>query len=332
MSHGQVRAAIVGTGKLARDLFRYAPASGVSIVAATTSDPVKRGQDVGSVLGDGPAGLVFEDDIDSLLKREDVDVVLYAGFGGAVMLDVLEGAAGAGISFITSSGMFEPTHHLGLEKSSVLDAVARGSGARLLGTGMFPGFLPELFPAMLATTMPDPVTIHMVNISNVAAWSTYVHTDEIGIGRDPSERGETLMAYVLEALYVLKAATRVPIDDIECVSDPVVADRPEVFAGIEVAAGMTNGFRYRAIGRVEGEIRLVVEWRSLVEGLELGTRVELSGPDGLVASGQVTLPLEGAYPATAARMIKSIRPLLSLPAGLRRADEVAVSAVQEVGE
>ncbi len=322
-----VGAAIFGTGRLATELLRGCDASGVRVVAGIVANPTKDGQDLGKLTVGEPVGVTVTQDVDAVLARDDVDVVLYGGLGGDVMLDLLERSANAGKDVITASGLIHAGFHLGEAKAERLDRRARDGGARLLGTGVNPGFAMDVLPALLATSMPDPVSIWAGRVSNITSWGAEVLRQELRVGGEPAAAGATLIEHMTESVHLIAAATGLELETIDPRPGLIVADQAREVLGIEVDAGRVLGFHHRVIGIVEGSPRIELEWQSTLGepgGLQEGSVIRVKSPNDLETVVRLDLPID-SYPSTAARMIKSILPLRALAPGLRRPDELPIA-------
>ncbi|MGO4255930.1 hypothetical protein [Marmoricola sp. RAF53] len=316
-----VRVAVFGTGKLAGLLARYAPSSGLKVVTAVTTDSQKAGRDLGELVAEQPNGVAVTDDLNAAL--EAVDVVLYGGHSGS-MHEVLGACSAAGVDVVTSINMFVGTGGDALVAD--LDARARAGGARILGTGLVPGFRLDYFPAVIATSAPDPVSVYTRHVSNIPPWSARVLRDELGIGELREPFGGALAVYVEEAFWSLVHGVGVPVDEVRRSSEPVLTESATTVGPVEVNAGGVVGFVHSVVGLVDGVERVHVEWastRGLDGELPEGTDVRVTGADGLESRATLHLPPDG-YPGTAVRMVKAVRPLRRLDPGLRRLHELAV--------
>lgn len=325
------RAAIYGTGQLAREILRTCRGSNIPVVAAISHNPANQGRDFGTLTIDEPIGVAIDRDLASAASRSPIDVLLYAGLGGEVMLEICRACVAAGIDFITSSGLFHPVVHLGREAADRLEEQARRTGAHVLGTGINPGFVADILPVLLASASPDPVSIEVRRVSDITPWGRLALSEESNIGKSP-EAGvsKVVVRHMIESVHVIAAAIGLKLDNTQARSAPLIADAPRLVAGIEVASGCILGFEHRVSGLVHGIDRIVLEWLALpgddaaAAAAARPPRIRITGPRGLVVEGNIALPYD-PYPGTAARMVKSVIPLRQTPAGLRRADELSLA-------
>ena len=112
-------------------------------------------------------------------------------------------------------------------------------------------------------------------------------------------------------------------DSVRATPSPVRAERRVEFDGLVAEPGTVVGFHHAVVGIVDGEERVRLEWRGVLDPAdEEGTELRLDGPRGLSETMQLQVPSD-AYPGTAARMVKSIAPLRELPPGLHTPAELA---------
>lgn len=307
------RVVVYGTGRTGTEIVR---ACAPQIVAGVVTSEAKDGRDLGELTIGTPLGVTVTRDLDAVLARDDVDVLLYAGISGPVLADVFGRCADAGKDAITASGLVHPPTGLGEEGAQRLDARARAGGARLLGTGINPGFLLDVLPVVLATGMPDPVSVRGRRVTDIRAWGPEVLRQEVGFGQPPGGgAGATFIAYLEESLGLVAAGLGLDLDAVERHADPLLSD-----------AGTVAGFRVRVEGIVASDTRIALEWLGTADpegdGTPEGLDLSIGGPGGLEFVVRAQLPTD-PYPGTAARMVKSIAPLRALPPGLRSPDEIA---------
>jgi hypothetical protein len=321
------RVAVFGTGLTGTELVRACLGGRHRLVAGVVTSAQKDGLDLGELTVGEPIGVPVTRDLDAVLARDDVDVLLYAGISGAVLEDVFGRCADAGKDAITASGLVHPPSTLGDEGARRLDARARAGGARLLGTGVNPGFLLDVLPVVIATAMPDPATVWGRRVTDIRAWGPEVLRQEVAFGQPPGgDAGGTFVHYVAESLGLVAAGLGLELDAIETHPDPILAERRATIDGLVAEPGSIVGFHHRADGIVGGEARVTLEWRGTADpaadGTPEGLDLRVSAPGGLDFAVRAEVP-RNPYPGTAARMVKSIAPLRALPPGLRRPDELA---------
>jgi hypothetical protein len=318
------RVAVFGTGRIGADVVRALLASEHPLVGGVVHDHAKAGQDLGELTIGEPLGLPTTASLDELLGMPELDSVLYCGMGGDVLQEVLNRCADAGKDVISATGLVHPVTDLGAERAQELDRRARAGGARILGAGMNPGFLLDALPVVLATSMPDPVSILARRVSDISTWGAGVLRSELGFGGDASEAEEEphFVGFLRQSLNVIGDALGLEFDSVRATPSLVPADRRVEFDGLVAEPGTVIGFHHAVAGIVDGEERVRLEWRGMLSPADEGTELRVDGPRGISETIRFDVPSD-AYPGTAARMVKSIAPLRALPPGLHTPAELA---------
>ena len=317
----KVRVAVSGLGRLGGELILCVQESRSTELVALVSERAAE------VRADPPLEGVDVLDLEQALAEERIDVLLDAHHGGPAELAELFGrCAEHGKGAVTSSALFDPVQELGPEAASELDATARRTGARLLGTGLNPGFLLDMLPATWGALSPGWTRVSAIRTVEAGAWGPGPRAS-LGIGGDPSALEATVPMPLAASLGIMAAALDVVPEGIREARTALVA-ADDVRLGDEVfPAGVAIGFDHRASATAAAGRALEVVWHSAV-GLDRlepesvnGITVEVEGrtPMRLFATGSFAAD---PYPATAARMVQSAAAMQTVRAGLLRPDAV----------
>ena len=123
----------------------------LQLVGALDLDPDRIGKDVGVVLGGDAIGATVRNDAEAALADWKPDVVLHTTLS---FLDKIEGqlltciAAGANV-VSSSEELFWPFQR-DAQFCTRVDAAAKEAGVSVVGTGVNPGFVMDLFPVVLS--------------------------------------------------------------------------------------------------------------------------------------------------------------------------------------
>ncbi len=335
MSGGErrpARAALFGTGRAGTELARAALLHDeVELVAGVAVSPDKEGTDLGEATVGERIGVPIGLDFDAVLARDDVDVVLHSGLGGAAAIGELLGrCAAAGKDAITVAGFVHPPTAIGAEAPAALDRRARDGGGRILGTGVNPGLLLDVLPALWASMATRIDRVRARRVSDIRSWGAGALDDEVGVGKPPEEASADPGLALEESLALIADALGLRLDRIDDVHEPVPAPTPREHAGRAVAVGENAGFRRRAIGFRDGVAVAEIEWLAIfcldadVDGEVDSATVSVEGDSDVEASATGTF-CGDPYPSTAARALAAIGPLASMPPGLYRPDQIPLS-------
>jgi 4-hydroxy-tetrahydrodipicolinate reductase len=313
-----LRVAIYGTGNTAAALARSAQRNDFTVVAAIAHSEAKVGQDLAAFSGGPATGVITSDDLDAVLIEEKVDVVLYAGMGGDVLVDVMRRGFERGVDVVYAT-FIHPATALGARLATELDAMARQHGARGLGTGTNPGLWLDVLPALLAGAVDDPLVLTARRTSDIRHWGADVLATEVGVGSTGASDGDHFSSTLIESLHVLAEALGLQVETVERGGGAIHAEVPTTCGPIAVPVGGVIGFERWVATEVAGRAKLELRWVAVADptarGLQPGTDVRIAGPGGDDITLTVRAPSD-PYPATAARMVKSIMPLRQLPPGL----------------
>lgn len=324
--------AVYGTGRAGAEIVRACGyRDDLRLVAAVAVNPSKEGADLGAVTVGEPNGVRVTCDLDSVLASRDVDVVLHAGLGDPrTVAAVLGRCADAGKDAITVSGLVHPRTALGDNAAEALHQRAVAGGARLVGTGVNPGFLLDALPVVWASMLSRVDRLHAIRVSEIRNWGAGALDDEVGLGRPADAVRNTAALSLDESLALVDEALELRLDRREDVHEVLTSSVFREHAGRTVAPGQTVGFRKRALGYRDGRLIAEIEWHAVFclnpeeDGVEESAAVTLDGEVRVEATSKGTF-FGDPYPSTAARAINAIASLRDLPPGLFRPDQLAAA-------
>lgn len=329
VSQVRKRVAVWGLGRAGTEILRAIESRpDFELAAAITTSAEKEGKDAGELAGGRANGVFVGTDVDAMLADPSIDVVLYAGLGSAEDLtDRMGQAVDAGKGFITVSGFIHPPTSIGAEAAAALDRRAVAGGGWILGTGVNPGYVLDALPAAAASLSVPVKRITARRVNDMRYWGDNALRYEGGCGWDPDELEVSEHLSLISSLALLAdhfgGMTGEPTETHKV----LVSEVPRSDGRRSIEAGQTMGFSRRAA--VDAALaEIAVEWTCIFcidpeqDGdIEMTAEVEIEG------ASELTLSIKGygladSYPATAARAISAIHPLLSLPPGLYRPDQV----------
>jgi hypothetical protein len=329
--------AVVGIGRAGSEIVKaVATKRELRLVAGVVRDTAKVGSDVGELAGIRTLGVEATADLDSVLARPDIEVVLHAGLGSAEHVAALIGRIAArGKDTVTVSGLVHPLTALGPERYARLRAAAVGGGARVVGTGVNPGFLLDTLPVAWGSMVTAPSRIHALRVSEIQEWGPGI-LDELSVGV-PIELAEDRSPLSLaESLAVIVDGLGLVVDSFEEQVEPITSTHRRVARGRVVEPGTVAGFRRRAVARRGAGIAVEVEWVALFcigdeDGVCETASVQIEGDTVIQAEARGTF-FGNPYPSTAARAVRAIAPLRVLPPGIYRPDQLAIGVPAGRGE
>lgn len=312
-SAAPLRVAVAGLGRLGTALAAAAADAGFQLVAAASARGPAAAADAGLEI---PV-----DDLDAVLTRDDVDVVLHGGDADAAAVAALfERGARAGKDVVTSAALLHPRSELGPDAAARLDRLARSGGVRLLSTGMNPGLLLDLLPGICASLTPGWTRVTATRTVEAGTWGPAI-LRRLGFGGDPADVASSAPMSLAPSLRVLADLLGLTASDVAEARRPLVARVPVAHGTTEIAPGRVVGFHHTAAAQTVDGRSVEVAWHAVVDlagqeaGAAGGVTVEVAG------NSPLRLQLHGAfsddpYPATAARMVASAAAMRSLAPGL----------------
>jgi 2,4-diaminopentanoate dehydrogenase len=190
--------------------------------------------------------------------------------------------------------------------ASRLDAVARRHGVAVVGTGVNPGFVMDILPAVIATASCDVSSVRVVRRVDVGARRPQLR-QKLGIGADldlwNEARGTARYGHVglVESAHLCALAIRRDVTHVDFVREPVTA------------GATVRGVRERAVAQLEGGGSVELE---LVFALGCADSDEVV----VVGSPGIHIRVEGGVhgdSATVARLLHAALYVSRLEPGLR---------------
>jgi len=261
----------------------------------------KEGVDVGTLSGGDPIGVTATGDVDALLAT-DADCVVYSPIFAdpSVVTRLLE----SGKNVVTPLGWFYPPD----AERDRFDAVCRGAGVTLHGTGIHPGGITERFPLMISALSGSITHVRAEEFSDIRTYGAPdVIRDWMLFGKTPEEARGSIMAGALGAGF--RQSVRMVADELGFDLDPglrTTHDMAVATAPIDspigpIQPGTVAAQRFRWEGLVDGEpvVTAAVNW--LMGDADLDPPWEF-GPEGERFEVEVTgdpgtlLTFKGLHP------------------------------------
>lgn len=278
------------------------------VVGAQTQSEVTVGAHLGDLLASSPDILVFCTGSFLEVVRDDVDAIVSAG------VDLVSPCEELAFPFTRDP-----------EYSVSLDTRARKSGATVVGTGVNPGFIFDSLLLLASGSSWDIDHIVGRRVVNVAGFAENIHR-RLGIGFTHREFDEGHSDGSIAGHVGFPESIELVTERLGVKLDGPVTETFEPFLATEhvdtpyggVAAGRSEGFLQRAVGRLEGqpfiELELLLHLQPHTAGFETTDSFAIAG------SHPVNIELKpgmDAIPATSAQLVNSIPGVLDASPGLK---------------
>lgn len=337
MAQNRPRIALCGLGSIGKAVARLLidHRQGFELVGAATQEPEAIGQPLGAVAGSAePIGPIVVGDIDALLETNP-DIVVFAT--GSFLRDTgddIVKLARAGVDLVSPcEELAFPFRRFAADAKRVKEAALAG-GATVLGTGVNPGFMFDALVSLATCVSWDVSAIRGQRIVDVAGFGENIHL-RLGIGYtaqefdDGHEQG-TIAGHVgfPESIQIIAERIGLTLDGpVDETFEKMIADTPAPTRYGQVDVGKTEGFRQRAVGRVNGEERIVLDLVLHLRPEEAGMHPADSFQIDGIHPVRLTLdPGMDAIPATAAQLVNSIPTVLEAGPGLKTVTDLPAAA------
>ena len=300
----------------------------LQLVGALDLDPERVGRDLGEVLGGDALGAEVRDDAAALADWRP-DVVLHTT---ASFLDQIEGqlvaCVEAGAHVVSSSEELFWPFQRDPAFSERVDAAARSAGVAVVGTGVNPGFVMDLFPVVLSGVCAHVETVD-VSRSVDAGRRRGPLQKKVGAGlserafREREAAGGFGHIGMVESAWALAAGLGWDGAEVEETFGPHLADADHETAFASVAASSVAGIHQTAVLRVGGRVRARLTLTMAV-GAPDEDRVRIAGdpPLDVVVRG-------GTFgdTATVAAVVNTVPKVVAARPGLRTVLDLPAAAV-----
>jgi hypothetical protein len=254
----------IGIGAL-RALIQH---PGLELVGVVVHSEHKRGRDAGDLCGLPATGVIATDDIESALSL-DAEAVAYFASGDYRYPQAAQDIARclrAGKNVVTTS-LPPLCYPPAADEQTVqlLEEACAEGGVSLFNSGIDPGWVNDLIPLTFSGVCSRVDTITMQEILDYGGINQpHMMFDFMGFARAPDApvplmQGDRLAALWAPVVHLVADGLGLPLDGIETtVARWLATERYEVASGW-VEKGTMGAMRFRVVGMVDGEERIVLE-------------------------------------------------------------------------
>jgi 2,4-diaminopentanoate dehydrogenase len=300
----KIKVAQFGLGPIGVESLKLAAAKPwIEIVGAVDIDANKIGKDLGEFSQlQNLRGVKISGSLDDLLSKATPDVVLHTTVSKfKAAFDQIEPMARRGISVVSSCEELIFPQLLQPALAAQLNDICKTGNARVVGTGVNPGFVMDVLPVCLTGVCRDVRAIHIQRVVNAATRREPLQR-KIGSGLLPAEfekkfaEGRAGHAGLKESLALIAHCMRWQITDVTETCKAVVADHDIKTKFLEVKTGQTCGLHQRAEAKVNGKVALTLDLKMYLDAPNPHDAAQIEGEpslnmriDGGVAGDQATV-------------------------------------------
>jgi len=327
----KIKIAQFGLGPIGLESLRLAAQQpGMEIIGAVDKDPAKAGRSLADLMGlESLRGIKVAASLDELLQGARPEVILHTASSSAVAsLRQMRPALELGLALASTCEELIFPALKSADAAREYDALCQRTGARVVATGVNPGFVMDVLPICLTGVSRSVDSIFVERIVDASTRRQPLQA-KIGSGQPVAEfaakldSGRAGHAGLRESLALVAHAMGWQLDRITEVGRPVVAERAIQTKYFTVAPGETCGIHQHAVGLAAGVEKVVLDIKMYLDAPDPRDHVVIRGrpPLELTVNGGVA-----GDDATVAALINVVPRLLAAPAGLRLLTELAVPA------
>ncbi|MFO7945645.1 MAG: dihydrodipicolinate reductase [Armatimonadota bacterium] len=245
-----IRTLHVGLGTIGREIIRACMSRNVSVPSgAVDINPNLLNSSLSDLVTGAPEGAPVYGSISDAVAGGEYDVaVLCTASHIPDVRDDLEALINAGIDVVSTTEELSYPQLQHPEVSAELNAAARDAGVSIVGTGVNPGFVLDLLPAIMTRPCVEIASISARRIVNTQRRRKQLQL-KVGAGMSPqkfralAEEGQIGHVGLLESLALVAEAVGSPVDldAVEHSLEPVIATEDIASDEVTVAAGEVCG-------------------------------------------------------------------------------------------
>ena len=267
-----IRAVQYGCGPIGVAVGTLAARRGdIELVGAIDIDPEKVCRDLGSLHPDGgDIGVVISDDAEALFESAKPDVAFHTtGSSFPGIFGQLESIIGAGVNVVSTCEELSYPWLTEPDLTGKLDAAAKEGGVTVLGTGINPGFLMDLWPLAMTAPCQDIQHVRGVRIQDASPRRLPFQV-KIGASRTPEEfqqlvdEGTLRHVGLPESVAMIAGALGWELDDIQETIEPVMADTEVSSPLMTVEPGQAAGVKQIGRGLIGGREVINLEFQAYI--------------------------------------------------------------------
>jgi hypothetical protein len=298
------------------------------IVGGIDINPAFIGKPLAKITGDkkvGPAKVYRS--LEELLQVAKPDVIFHTAVSKvSTAYPQIEPIVRRGISVVSSCeellypALREP------KLAAQLDAACRAGGARVLGTGVNPGFVMDVLPVCLTGVCRDVQAVHVQRVVDATTRRGPLQR-KIGSGWTPAEfekrfkAGTAGHAGLKESAALIAHALGWKLDELVETGKAMVALQDIKTPHVTVAKGQCCGIHQVAVGRIKGKVKITLDIKMYLQAPNPHDSVQIVGEPAI--NNIITTGVAGDG-ATVASLVNAAPRVLKAPPGLLLMTDIGV--------
>ena len=324
-----IKIAQFGLGPIGLETLKHAASKPwAHIVGGIDIDPALAGRSLADLTGvDSLRDAKVFRSLDELLTHAKPDVIFHTAVSKIrAAVAQVEPMARAGISVVSSCEELLYPAQREPELARQLDDTCRKHGARVLGTGVNPGFVMDVLPVCLTGVCRNVSAIHIQRVVNAATRRGPLQR-KIGSGLAPAEferlftEGKAGHAGLKDSAALIAHCLGWNISELTETCHAMVADHDIKTPHVEVKRGQCCGLHQRGEAKVDGVLRLTLDLKMYLDAPNPHDACQIEGEPSL------KMMIEGGVAgdaATVASLVNAAPRILKAPPGLLMMTDIGV--------
>ena len=325
----QIKVIQVGLGPLGQKIVSYAVRrDGIELIAAVDPAPDKTGKDLSRLCHlEKEIGITVSPDVNSAIRENKPDVALLATVSSLKkIVPQIEEVIKHGINVVSTCEELTFPWNREPELSKKLDEMAKKHNVAILGTGVNPGFLMDFLPIVFTGICQNVKSIKVSRIQN-ASIRRVPFQKKIGAGLTLNEfekkkqSGTLRHVGLTESMYMIASRMGWHLDKTEDILTPVIAKSEIITERIKIPASMAAGVQQIGKGYVNGENKIILEFRASIGEKNPRDTIEIKGEPDITST--IAGGVNGDI-ATCAVIINAIKSIMNVTPGLNTMADIPV--------
>ena len=329
MQTSKIKIAQFGLGPIGIETLKLAATKPwVEIVGGIDIDPDKIGKSLAEVTGDASIrhATVYRS-LDDLIAKVKPDVIFHTAVSKvSAAFPQIEPIVRQGISVVSSCEELLFPQLREPELAVRLDKACKDGNARVLGTGVNPGFVMDVLPVCLTGVCRDVKAVHVQRVVNAVTRRGPLQK-KIGSGLAPAEferlfnEGKAGHAGLKESAALIAHCLGWKLSSLVETGKAMVASHDIRTRYVEVKKGQCCGIHQTATGKVNGEIRITLDIKMYLDAPNPHDACQIDGEPSMnmVINGGVA-----GDGATVASLVNAAPRILKAPPGLLLMTDIGV--------
>ena len=329
MQTSKIKIAQFGLGPIGIETLKLAATKPwVEIVGGIDIDPEKIGKPLAEVTGDASIrnATVYRS-LDDLIAKVKPDVIFHTAVSKvSAAFPQIEPIVRQGISVVSSCEELLFPQLREPELAVRLDKACKDGNARVLGTGVNPGFVMDVLPVCLTGVCRDVKAVHVQRVVNAVTRRGPLQK-KIGSGLAPAEferlfnEGKAGHAGLKESAALIAHCLGWKLSSLVETGKAMVANHDIRTRYVEVKKGQCCGIHQTATGKVNGEIRITLDIKMYLDAPNPHDACQIDGEPSMNMLINGGVAGDGA---TVASLVNAAPRILKAPPGLLLMTDIGV--------